>query len=367
VPPAPVQPPLLPPRAVAGALVPDEVLVTIDGDAALAAAIAAASNLEVRGVRTSALLGATLVRYGIPDGRPVGVVLAQIDADGRGGVSEPNHLFDLQQESGFPQYAFERISLDAGEASGRDVAVAVIDSGVDDTHPALRGVVAARHDSLPEQPERDRNHGTAIVGLIAAHGAVRGVAPGASIHHSRAFEFGRSTMDAILDSLDWAALQDVRIINMSFAGPRNGLMQRALEAARLRGIVLVAAAGNGGPKAPHAFPAAFDSVIAVTATDYGNRLMPEANRGPYVFISAPGVEVVAPVPGGTDFLTGTSMASAILAGAIANLIRADPTRTPADIERALRATAIDLGPPGRDTDFGFGLVNYRAALAGGRL
>lgn len=362
--------PNLPPRAVSGAAVVDEVLVTIDGNAATAAAIAAANNLDVRELRVSTLLGATLARLGIPDGRSVGQVLAQIDADGRAGAAEPNHIFALQQSGqqsgGLPQYAFERISLGIGEASGADIAIAVIDSGVDAGHPDLGGVVVAHHDALPDLPEEDRKHGTAIVGLIAAQGGarggVRGVAPGAVIHHSRAFEGGRSTMNAILASLDWAAGEEVRIINMSFAGPRNDLMQRAIEAARRAGIVLVAAAGNGGPKAPHAFPAAFDDVIAVTATDDADRLMPEANRGAYVFISAPGVDVAAPVPGGTDFLTGTSMASAILAGAVANLLRINPDLGPAEIEAALRTSAVDLGPPGRDRDFGYGRIDTAAAL-----
>lgn len=363
-PPAPVPaPPRVPPRAVAGSAVPDEVLVTLDGDQALAEAIAAANNLEIRALRTSDLLGSTLVRYGIPDGRGIGLVLAQVDADGRAEAAEPNHIFSLQQGSAFPQYAFERISLPAAEADGAGIPVAVIDSGVDAAHPALAGVLAASHDALPDQPVADREHGTAVVGLIAAAGAVRGTAPGARVHHSRAFEGGRSTMEAILASLDWAAGQGVRIVNMSFAGPRNRLMQRACGTARSRGIVLVAAAGNAGPGAPFAFPAAFDSVIAVTATDDRDRLMPEANRGRYVFVAAPGVDVVAPVPGGTDFLTGTSMASAVLAGAVANLLREDGSRGPDWVERALAASAVDLGPPGRDPDFGHGRFDFRTARA----
>ncbi|VAW17036.1 FIG00793870: hypothetical protein [hydrothermal vent metagenome] len=333
----------------------------VDGDRAVADAIAAANALEVLSVRGSALVGGSIVRFGIPDGRSVGLVLAQLEADGRAGRPEPNSVYSLQQMGALPQYAFERIALNAGKTAGKGVRVAVIDSAVAAAHPALAGVIAAAHDALPDIPVVDRDHGTSIVGLIAGRGAVRGAAPGAEVYHSRAFEGGQSTMAAVLRSLDWAAGEKVAIINLSFTGPYNRLMGQALDAARARGIVSVAAAGNAGPRAPRAYPAAFDSVIAVTATDTSNRLMNEANRGAYVFVAAPGVEVAAPVPGGIDFLTGTSMAAAILSGGIAGLIGEDGSRGPDWIEAALAATSIDLGPPGRDKDFGYGLANFAAA------
>src|SRR5690606_15290726 len=97
--------------------------------------------------------------------------------------------------------------------------------------------------------------------------------------------------------------------------------------ARERDIVLVAAAGNNGPGAPYGYPAAYDGVIAVTATDGKDQIMAQANRGPYVFVSAPGVDVLAPVGGGQDLVTGTSFAAAIVSGAIANLIHAAPERS----------------------------------------
>jgi subtilisin family serine protease len=104
-------------------------------------------------------------------------------------------------------------------------------------------------------------------------------------------------------------------------------------------------------------------VIAVTATDAKDGLMPQANRGAYVFISAPGVEMVAPSGAGSDVVTGTSFAAAIVSGAIANLIHAAPDRSADEIEKALAATAKDLGPKGRDNDFGYGLLDIKAAGA----
>ncbi|PDQ21334.1 peptidase S8 [Mesorhizobium sanjuanii] len=350
-----------PPRAVVGEFVPDEVLVTVDGDAGAVQQIAASFGLEVRSERQSRLLGTTLVRFGIPDGRPVGVVLAQLAADGRPLRREPNHIYSLQQAASIVNYAFERIALDANAASGENVRIAVIDTGIDDTNPALSGVIADQFDAMPDVPTEKRDHGTSIDGLIAGVGALKGMAPGARIYHARAFEDGKSTMDVILSALDWAASQDVRIINMSFVGPKNDLLGIACRNARALGIVLVAAAGNNGPKAPYGYPAAFDGVIAVTATDAKDGLMPQANRGAYVFISAPGVEMVAPSGAGSDVVTGTSFAAAIVTGAIANLFHAAPDRSADDVKKALADTARDLGPKGRDNDFGYGLLDTRAA------
>lgn len=354
-------PPVAAPVAVQGEFVPDEVLVTVDGDAAVTAALAADFGLEVRAQRTSTLLGATVARLGIPDGRPVGVVLAQLAGDGRATRRVPNHVYDLQQAAGVVNYAFQRIALAPDTASGENVRVAVIDTAVDETHPAIRDAIAGEFDAMPGVEVTARDHGTSVAGLIAGAGEFQGMAPGAKIYHARAFEGGKSTMDVILSALDWAAEQDVRIINMSFVGPKNELLEEACSAARGRDIVLVAAAGNNGPKAPYGYPAAYPGVIAVTATDDKDELMQQANRGAYVFVSAPGVNVIAPVGGGQDLVTGTSFAAAVVSGAIANLIHAAPDRSADWIEAALSSTARDLGAIGRDADFGYGLIDAKAA------
>ncbi len=359
---APTDLPLAEPlRAIAGDFVSDEVLVTVSGDPDAVQQLAISFGLQVRSQRQSRLLGATLVRYGIPDGRPVAVVLAQLAADGRAERREPNHVYALQQAATIVNYAFERIALDAGSANGEDVRVAVIDTAADDTHPALKGVIAEQFDALPDTPVQSRDHGTSIDGLLAGKGPFQGVAPGAAIYHARAFEDGKSSAEAILASLDWAAEKDVRLVNMSFVGPKNELLGTACRNARALGMVLVAAAGNNGPKAPYGYPAAFDGVVAVTATDAKDGLMAQANRGPYVYISAPGVDMAAPIGGGSDLVTGTSFAAAIVSGAIANLFHAKPELSAGEIEKALADTATDLGPAGRDNDFGFGLLNLKAA------
>lgn len=350
-----------PPRAISGEFVPDEVLVTIDGDAAIVQAVAADFGLEVRSQRLSNLLGVTVARLGIPDGRPVGTVLAQLDADPRTIDRVANHVFNLQQAASIVNYAFQRIALDSSTATGENVRVAVIDTAYDETHEALSGVVAEAYDAMLGTPVVDRNHGTSVTGLLAGVGSMRGMAPGSKVFHARAFENGHSSMDVILDALDWAASKDVRIVNMSFVGPQNDLLEAACGNARARGMILVAAAGNNGPGAPYGYPAAYDGVIAVTATDEADAIMPRANRGSYVYVAAPGVNVIAPVGGGSDLVTGTSFAAAVVSGAIANLLHENPDYSAEWIEAVLAETAGDLGAKGRDEDFGFGLINTKAA------
>lgn len=351
------------PRAIEGAFVPDEVLVTVDGGPAVAQAVAQSFGLDIRSQRQSLLLGTSLVRYGIPDGRPVPIVLAQLAGDGRTTAREPNHIYELQQAAAAPNFAFQRIALDEAEANGENVGIAVIDTALDDTHPALKGVIAGEFDAMPGVKITARDHATSVAGLIAGKGAFKGMAPGAKIFHARAFEGGKSNMGIILDALDWAAAQDVRIVNMSFVGPKNALLDQACRAARARGLILVAAAGNNGPGAPYGYPAAYNGVIAVTATDAKDALMKQANRGPYVYVSAPGVDLMAPVGGGVDLVTGTSFAAAVVSGAIANILHKSPDRSADWVEKALAETATDLGEKGRDTDFGFGLINTKAAEA----
>ncbi|MGC2779271.1 MAG: S8 family serine peptidase, partial [Bradyrhizobium sp.] len=137
-----------------------------------------------------------------------------------------------------------------------------------------------------------------------------------------------ATSFQILKGLDYAVQRGVRIINMSFAGPYDVMIERKLREAYDKGIILVAAAGNAGPKSPPLFPGADKNVIAVTATDPNDALFTGANRGDYVAVAAPGVDILAPAPGGTyQLTTGTSVASAEVSGVVALLIERNPSLT----------------------------------------
>jgi subtilisin family serine protease len=127
---------------------------------------------------------------------------------------------------------------------------------------------------------------------------------------------------------------------MSFAGPDDPMLALALQKAHDKGVVLIAAAGNLGPKSPPLYPAADPNVIAVTATDAKDQLLAQANQGPYVAVAAPGVDILEPAPnGGYQVTTGTSVAAAHVSGIVALLLERDPTLDAAAIRDILRSSA----------------------------
>jgi subtilisin family serine protease len=196
-----------------------------------------------------------------------------------------------------------------------------------------------------------------------------GAAPAAQILAVRAFDAKRAGAEGttfnILAGLDWAAARGARIINMSFAGPRDPAIARSLAAAHAKGIVLVAAGGNAGPQSPPLFPASDPNVIAVTATDAQDDLFSAANRGSHIAVAAPGVDILLPAPNaGYQVTSGTSFAAAEVSGAIALLLERKPDLDPAAVRRILVDTAKDLGPRGADPLFGAGLVDaYQAVVS----
>jgi subtilisin family serine protease len=210
-------------------------------------------------------------------------------------------------------------------------------------------------------------HGTAIAGLIAAHGKLMGAAPAAHILAIRAFDGSGASAEGttfnILKGLDWAAANGARVINMSFAGPPDPALHRSLEAAHKKGIVLVAAAGNAGPKSPPLYPAADPVVIAVTATDADDKLFPQSNRGHYIAVAAPGTQVLVAIPdGGYEVSSGTSYSAAEVSGVVALILERKGDLKPDKVRDILLTTAKDLGPRGRDIMFGAGLADAYAAL-----
>jgi subtilisin family serine protease len=205
--------------------------------------------------------------------------------------------------------------------------------------------------------------------LIAAHAKLMGAAPDSKILAVRAFDpkdaGAEGTTFNVLKSIDWAATHGARVINMSFAGPPDPAIHRSLEAARRKGIVLVAAAGNAGAKSPPLYPAADPNVIAVTATDAEDKLFEQSNRGPYITVAAPGAQILVVSPdSGYDVSSGTSYSAAEVSGIVALMIQRRPDLTPDQVRSILRATAKDLGPKGPDVMFGAGLADaYRALTA----
>jgi subtilisin family serine protease len=213
------------------------------------------------------------------------------------------------------------------------------------------------------------SHGTGMAGAIAAHRTMLGTAPRVGLLTVRAFSPRSSSADGttfnIIRGLDWAVERGARVINMSFAGPPDPRLRDALARVARKGVVMVAAAGNAGPQSPPLYPAADPNVIAVTATDVNDKLFSGANRGSYITVAAPGVDILAPSTGGTyQFTTGTSVASAQVSGVVALLLERNPSLRPADIRRILMRTAKSIAPKGHEREYGAGLVDaYQAVTA----
>jgi subtilisin family serine protease len=246
------------------------------------------------------------------------------------------------------------------------VKVAVIDSEIDAKHPDLQGVITATYDALPSADQTPHPHGTGMAGAIASHKRLLGIAPGAKLLAVRAFGIdekgAQGTSMNIVKGLEWAVAQGAKVINMSFAGPRDPILQQAIKKLSDDGIILVAAAGNAGPKSPPLFPGADANVIAVSATDMDDKVYKNANRGKYVAIAAPGVDILVPAPdGGYQLTTGTSVAAAHISGVVALLKERNPQLKAADVRNILAASAKNIGPV--KTDVGAGLVDPVQALS----
>jgi hypothetical protein len=354
---------------------------------AVAQALAAAVGLTLIEAAPLPSLDAVLIRLAVPnlDTANVPALLATLAA--RPDVQLAQRELRYRTTAGyddprnFLNYGPPRMRADAlhPKSRGAGVSVAVIDSGIDREHPELDGRVIESVDTTGFGASADL-HGTAIAGIIAARenngiGAY-GVAPGASILSYKACqpeERGRAEArcwsSTIAKALDRAVRSEARIVNLSLGGPEDPLIARLLARAAQQGKVVVAAAGNGGPEARPAFPAAYPDVVAVTAIDAADQLYPRATHGDFLDLAAPGVEVVVVDPSlSYPVLSGTSMAAASASGALALILGLAPQAPAAQLSAALRGSAVDLGKSGPDADFGAGRIDVgaaAAALAGG--
>lgn len=359
---------------------PKEVLIEIAGAPSEDQVTALARRFRLTRVQSQNLptMNATFFRWRIADNRSVDDVVRELNASGTVASAQRNSIFRLQetpvaadgkQQPPMQQYALASLHLPEAYAlsKGADVHIAVIDSAIDVSHPELSGAIESSFDALGGDAS-PHAHGTSIAGVVASHQRLTGSAPSARLIAIRAFGAQKSGAESnsfvILKSLDYAIAHGAQIINMSFAGPQDAAIAKGLGVAATKGIVLVAAAGNAGPKSPPLYPGADLNVIAVTATDISDRLFDNANRGGYVAIAAPGVDILTPLPDGKyGVSSGTSLSAAYVSGVAALMLARDPKLTPGDLRSALTSSARDLGAKGRDDEFGAGEADAFAAVS----
>ncbi len=293
------------------------------------------------------------VRQGVID--VVGKDRAQVDL---------NHIYtagtpeELPVEQGI---APRKAVVFPADTDSMSLRIGMIDSQVDVNHPALQKAHIHSRQFTAAGAQLPDFHGTAIASIIAASGSdYVGLAPDADVYAASVFEKDpregevASTV-SLVRALDWLMTSGVDVVNISLAGPPNRLLETALNRARAKGVMILAAAGNGGPVARPMYPAAYDSVVAVTAVDTDGKVFRMANRGHYLDLAAPGVSLLhARAGGGYSASSGTSFAVPFAATAAARLRKIHPGE---DALGVLYRSATDLGPPGRDDIYGYGLLN----------
>jgi subtilisin family serine protease len=232
--------------------------------------------------------------------------------------------------------------------------VGMIDTAVA-SHIALRGTAIEARDFTSGPGAVIADHGTAVASILAQEGSTRIVA-------ANIFKGGDgrpfTSPDAIVRALEWMVSRDVGVINISLAGPRNDILDTLIARVVAKGHFVVAAAGNGGPAAPPAYPAAVPRVVAVTAVDKANRVYRYANQGDYIAFSATGVAV--PAAAAHDSIaafSGTSFASPHVAAELARCLQQARKRDGTRCLVAMQLAARDVGAPGRDPVYGYGVLD----------
>lgn len=361
----------------------DDIVVLINSRAGERSLVKVLRQLGYRVTRRERLAGLGLFLFSVEP--PTGVSRAQaiqeierIDPSATAGV---NHRYDIQSST--DKYVVQAfISGQSEGAAGfkpRDYAadligwpragcraaakIGVIDSPLSKNRAASSKAALIEEDftqrlstAAPSEP----THGDLIAELLVGAGRVAVdklfVAAVVDAEHARpgagVFEF--------VQAIDWLQSSDVRVVNVSLTGPYNKILDRAVQRAVSKGMIIVAAAGNDGPAAAPRYPAAFDGVIAVTAVDHAKKVFKHAARGAHIDLAAPGVDVFVPVGKNGRYVSGTSIAAPFVAARIA----VDPTvlarRTVKGVRAALAADAQDIGPTGTDDIFGAGLVSAPA-------
>ena len=250
---------------------------------------------------------------------------------------------------------------------GTGVVVAIVDSGVGPTWELDGQQVPGVNLAGPAPPRIDtQDHGTAVACVIAArddgHG-INGVAPEARLMSVRAFSSSHAPNPRVARGIRWAVDHGADVLSLSFDDTRDSpRLRQAIRHAIRRDVVVVASAGNDGEDTVE-YPASYPEVIGVGAVKPSLELAGFSTQGAQVDVVAPGAHVLSCDPFDTlSWYSGTSFATPIVAGIIALMKAVAPRLTPTTAERTLRATADDLGAPGPDPQYGYGVVDADRAL-----
>jgi len=285
---------------------------------------------------------------------------AEVQALGKPAPSQPAQTLP---------WGVDRIDAELSTHSGLGVTVCVVDTGIDKDHPDLQANLAGGRNFVakgvtvdPTKWDDDNGHGTHVAGTVAALDntiGVVGVAPSASLLAAKVLKRqGSGYLSDVIAGVDWCVQSGAKVVSMSLGSSSDvQAFHDAVDAAYAAGALLVAAAGNdyGGAVS---YPAAYSSVVAVSATDKSDNLAAFSNVGPEVELAAPGVSVLSTwKDGGYATASGTSMSTPHVSGVAALAWEANPLFSNVEVRALLQSTADDLGAAGKDNFFGYGLVD----------
>ena len=248
-----------------------------------------------------------------------------------------------------------------------DIKVAVIDAGLQVTHPDLKGKITKPYNAVTGGTSIPSSvHGTHVAGIIAASKnkiGIMGIAPNVKIIPVNVFQGEVADIYTVANGIDYAVKAGADIINLSLTTEDyTAILDDSIQSAVKQGVVVVAAVGNDQTSRPQ-YPAAYENVIAVSATTKGDKRADFSNYGSYINLCAPGVDIYSTAPKSTYLLeSGTSMATPIVSGVSALILSKNPFLSPAEVTDILQKSSVDLGTKGWDRYYGYGRVNAYKAL-----
>lgn len=292
-------------------------------------------------------------------------------------VDQPT-LSNVQPNTQVIPWGVDRIDADLAWAvsTGKGVKVAVVDTGIDWDHPDLVANIKGGINTIAPNPpypdprnfDDDHGHGTHCAGIIGAVNntiGVVGVAPDAYLYGVKVLNaYGSGYTSDCVEGIEWCIDNGMQVISMSWGSYYNDpVLQAACDAAWAYGCVLVGAAGNDGYLTPDLYPAAYSSVMAISATDINDNVPWWSNYGSEIELAAPGVNIYSTyIGGGYAYMSGTSMACPHVSGTAALVFAGPNDISNWAVRRILWRTAEDLGAPGWDPYYGYGLVDAEAAV-----
>ncbi|MBO8163278.1 MAG: peptidase S8 [Brevibacillus sp.] len=280
----------------------------------------------------------------------------------------PNDILYKRYQWNLPIIGMEE-GWEISQGSKR-IVVAVVDTGVDLGHPEFQGKLTNGYNVIArnQKPQDDNGHGTHVAGIIAARtnnrDGIAGMSWNSMIMPIKAIGAdGSGTAFDIAEGIRWATDHGAHVINLSVGNyTSSAALQEACRYAYERNVVLVAATGNDATNQP-GYPAAYPEVLGVSAVDHRTRLASFSNYGQYVDVVAPGVDIASTyIYNDYAALSGTSMACPHVA-ALAGLIRSvKPEMKNTEVMKLIRDSSVDLGEPGRDNWYGYGMIDSGEAL-----